>query len=49
MSLRILTTGAIVTELPLALEPVHPDPFLLGLALTPAIPPGTHRLPRRSS
>jgi hypothetical protein len=49
MSLRILTTAPIVTELPLALEPVQPDSFLLGLGLAPAIPPGTHRLPRRGS
>jgi hypothetical protein len=49
MSPRILTTAPIVTELPLALEPVEPDPFLLGLALAPQIAPGTRRLSRRGS
>jgi hypothetical protein len=47
MSLRVLTTGPTVTELPLALEPVEPDPFLLGL--TPLNAPGTRRLRRRGS
>ena len=44
---RILTTAPLVTELPLALEPVEPDPFLFGLAPSPPIAPGTRRAPQR--